>query len=63
MARFYQQLIHRIHAIPGVEAATASSSAPLVPEQLSWDGGALLESLENPRRTQILADIRRRITR
>jgi ABC-type antimicrobial peptide transport system permease subunit len=41
MARFYQQLIRRIQALPGVEAVTASSSAPLVPEQLSWDGGFL----------------------
>ena len=40
MARFYQQLIHRIEALPGVEAVTATSSAPLVPEQLSWDGSA-----------------------
>ncbi len=48
MARFYQQLIHRIQAIPGVEAATASSSAPLVPEQLSWDGGALFRIAGEP---------------
>lgn len=40
MARFYQRLIHRIEALPGVEAVTATSSAPLVPEQLSWDGSA-----------------------
>jgi putative ABC transport system permease protein len=37
VARFYEQLIERIHALPGVEAVAETSAAPLHPDQLAWD--------------------------